>query len=279
MKRANFKFILTSILIILMSNSCVSDNDYGTPELKCNQPNLTANKSVQEIIAISGNVVTQYPYDDIIEAYVVSSDEEGNFFKSISLQTLATETTSSVGFSVPIDASNTYIDYRVGTKVSVKLKDLYTDIYYGSMRVGGIYVNSYGYSSVGRLLESTYKNQLIATCTHLSEETFVKSVTVPELLSDSNLNTLVEISDVQFTKEAIGKHYYEAANDTGGATNWKMTDSNGKTFIFRTSSYADFAGNLVPSGIGTVRGILTKYGSDYQFLARYESDIKLEVPK
>lgn len=275
MKTTNLKLIFTTAILIILSNSCVSDDDYNTPQLECNQPNLTPNKSVQEIIAASGNVVTQYPYDDIIEAYVVSSDKEGNFFKSISLQTLATETTSSLGFSVPIDASNTYIDYRVGTKVSIKLKDLYTDIYYGSMRVGGIYVNSYGYSSVGRLLASSYKNQLIASCTHLNEDNFVKKVTVPELLNDANLNTLVEISEVKFTKEAVGKHYYEPANDIGGATNWKMTDNNGKTFIFRTSSYANFAENIVPSGIGTVRGILTKYGTDYQFLARYESDIKL----
>ncbi|MGG7035627.1 MAG: DUF5689 domain-containing protein [Flavobacterium sp.] len=275
MKTTNLKLIFTTAILIILSNSCVSDDDYNTPQLECNQPNLTPNKSVQEIIAASGNVITQYPYDDIIEAYVVSSDKEGNFFKSISLQTLATETTLSVGFSVPIDAYNTYIDYRVGTKVFIKLKDLYTDIYYGSMRVGGIYINSYGYSSVGRLLASSYKNQLIASCSYLNEDNFVKKVTVPELLNDANLNTLVEISEVKFTKEAVGKHYYEPANDTGGATNWKMTDSNGKTFIFRTSSYANFAGNIVPSGIGTVRGILTKYGSDYQFLARYESDIKL----
>jgi hypothetical protein len=33
-------------------------------------------------------VPSQYTYDDIIEAYVVSSDENGNFQKAISLQTM-----------------------------------------------------------------------------------------------------------------------------------------------------------------------------------------------
>jgi hypothetical protein len=65
--------------------------------------------------------VSQYKYDDVIEAYVVSSDEAGNFFKSISFQTLATATTPT-GFSVPVDASNLYIEFRVGNKVYVKLK-------------------------------------------------------------------------------------------------------------------------------------------------------------
>jgi hypothetical protein len=33
-----------------------------------------------EIRTNAGAIVTQYTYDDIIEAYVVSSDENGNFF-------------------------------------------------------------------------------------------------------------------------------------------------------------------------------------------------------
>jgi hypothetical protein len=80
-------------------------------------------------VYVTNALVSQYKYDDVIEAYV-SSDEAGNFFKSISFQTLATATTPTTGFSVP-DASNLYIEFRVGNKVYVKLKDLYTDLYFG----------------------------------------------------------------------------------------------------------------------------------------------------
>jgi hypothetical protein len=76
----------------------------------------------------------------VIEAYVVSTDEYGNFFKSISFQTLATATTKAIGFSVPVDVSNNYVDYRLGNKVYIKLKDQYTDIKYGSLRIGSLYV-------------------------------------------------------------------------------------------------------------------------------------------
>jgi hypothetical protein len=51
------------------------------------QPDFTVNKMVAEIRSNAGAIVTQYTYDDIIEA-CVSSDENGNFFKTISLQTL-----------------------------------------------------------------------------------------------------------------------------------------------------------------------------------------------
>jgi hypothetical protein len=63
---------------------------------------------------------------------MVSSDENGNFFKSI-LQTLATATKPTIGFSVPVDATNLYVDYRLGNKVYVKLLNQYTDINYGAL--------------------------------------------------------------------------------------------------------------------------------------------------
>jgi hypothetical protein len=51
-------------------------------------------------------------------------------------QTLATATKPTIGFSVPVDATNLYVDYRLGNKVYVKLLNQYTDINYGSLRIG-----------------------------------------------------------------------------------------------------------------------------------------------
>jgi hypothetical protein len=276
MKTTFLKSVFFTVLVLGSFSSCVKDDSYSIPELNCTQPNLTANRTVQQVINATTSLVSQYQYpDDVIEAYVVSSDEGGNFYKSISLQTLATETTPAVGFSVPVEASNTYIDYRPGVKVYVKMKDLYTDILYGSMRIGGIYVNSSSVASVGRLPQTEYKNKLIASCTNVSEETIVKKTSIANLLSDANLNTLVELSGVQFEDDAVGRKYYELSNDLGGATNWYLNDINGNKVIFRTSSYATYANHLLPTGNGTVRGVLTKYGSDYQFMARTEDDVKL----
>ena len=271
--------ILKSVFFVALAigtlSSCVNDDNYDIPVLDCTQPNLTANRTIPQVIAVSAPLVAQYTYDDVIEAYVVSSDEAGNFYKSISLQTLATGTTPAVGFSVPIDAANTYVDYRPGVKVYIKMKDLYTDIVYGSMRIGGIYVNSSSVASVGRLPQTVYKNKLIASCTNVSEDVLVKQLTISQLLNDANLNTLCEVSGVQFTDAAVGRHYYESANDLGGATNWNLTDVAGNQVIFRTSSYATYASHLVATGSGKVRGVLTKYGTDYQFMARSEADVML----
>lgn len=262
-------------LLILPFSSCVKD-EISMPNLACTQPNLVVNRTVSEVRLDANAIVTPYPFDDIIEAYVVSSDESGNFFKTISFQTLATATIPATGFSVPVDVSNLYIDYRIGNKVFLKLKNQYTDISFGGMRIGNIYVNSYNEGGVGRLSQTEYKNVLHASCTTLSESALVRKIPLADLLNDANLNTLVELSDVQFTSSAMGRHYFEETNNVGGATNWNLMDKFGNQVIFRTSSFSDFATNLVPKGSGKIRGILTKYGTDFQLMARSEKDVVLE---
>lgn len=262
-------------IFLVFSFSACETNETTIPKLECTQPDFTVNKTVAEVHANANSIVVEYGYDDIIEAYVVSSDEAGNFFKTISFQTLATATTPAIGFSVPVDATNTYVDYRLGNKVYVKLKNQYTDINYGSLRIGSIYVNSYNEGGVGRLSQNEYKKVLNASCTNANEALLVRQFSIPELLNDANLNTLVELSEVQFTTASSGRHYYEETNDVGGATNWNLIDKNGNQVIFRTSSYADFARNLVPKGIGKVRGILTKYANDFQLMVRSDKDVAL----
>ncbi len=247
-----------------------------TPELICNEPNLTVNKTVEKVYELSGTTAKQYLYDDVIEAYVVSSDEGGNFFKTISLQTKATDKIPAIGFSASIDATNTYIDYRVGNKVYVKLKNQFTDLYYGGLRIGSLYVSNVGDPSIGRISQNEYKNVLNASCTTIDENLLVQSLSVEEVLSDSKLNTLIELKDVEFTEAALGRHYFEESNNVGGSTNWYLRDKTGNQIIFRTSAYAKFADHFVPEGSGTVRGILTKFGSDYQFMVRYENDIVMD---
>jgi hypothetical protein len=98
-------------------------------------------------------------------------------------------------------------------------------------------------------------------------------------LSDAKLNTLIEITDVQFEDSALGQNYYNPNNVLGGATNHRLVDSEGNNVIFRTSSFANYGSRPVAEGRGSVRGVMTKFGSDYQFVARTIEDIKLDGPR
>lgn len=264
---------LISLLAFLLLFFYGCNNEVEIPKLACTQPDLAINQTVEKVKDLSGSVPKQYSYNDIIEAYVVSSDEGGNFFKAISFQTLATDKMPAIGFSIPVDVSNTYIDFRVGNKVYIKLKNQFTDLYFGGLRIGSLYVSNAGDPTIGRVSQNDYKNILNASCKVIDESQLVESISVEEGLNDDKLNTLVELTDVQFTEAAIGRHYFEESNNVGGSTNWNLRDRTGNQIIFRTSSYASFADHFVPDGSGRVRGILTKFGTDYQMMIRSENDV------
>ncbi|UUW10273.1 DUF5689 domain-containing protein [Flavobacterium plurextorum] len=269
MKNIILNSFFASVLLFVFS--CKTEVE--TPKLVCTQPDFTVNKTVEKVYELSSSTAKQYLYDDIIEAYVVSSDEGGNFFKTISLQTKAAVNSPAVGFSVSVDVSNTYIDYRLGNKVYVKLKNQFTDLYYGGLRIGSLYVSNSGDPAIGRISQNDFKNVLNASCTIIDENQLVEPLSIEEALVDSKLNTLIEFNDVEFTEAALDRHYFEESNNVGGSTNWNLRDKTGNQIIFRTSSYAKFADHFVPNGSGKVRGILTKYGSDYQLMVRSENDV------
>lgn len=263
--------MLKSVYLLAFASlfsSCVNDDNYDIPNLKCTETSLVKTKEVSQIPASS--TVAQYTADDVIEAYVTSSDEAGNFFKSISFQTLD----GSQGFSVPVDVTSTFTNFEPGRKVMIKMKNLYTDVSNGGKRFGALFLSS-GVASVGRLSEADYKKVLNRSCTVINEDDLVKTVTIAQAKNDANINVLIEIENVQFSDAAITTTYYTSTQDLGGATNHLLTDADGNTVIFRTSSFANFAGKPVAPGRGKVRGVMTKFGSDYQFVARTENDIQL----
>jgi hypothetical protein len=96
----------------------------------------------------------------------------------------------------------------------------------------------------------------------------VRRLTIPDVVSDANLNTLVELSDVQFTEVAIGRHYFEA-NNVGGATNWSLIDKFGNQILLELVVMLILLKRWFLLA-AEVRGVLTKFGSDYQLLARSE---------
>lgn len=269
MKNNTILLAVFTLVLGAMLSSCVNDDDFGTPPLNCNEPNISSNKSVQEVIDAATATATQFTNDDIIEAYAVSSDEGGNFFKTISFQTLD----GSAAFSLALDATNTYLSYEPGRKVFFKLKNLFSQVNSSSVNIGALFG-----SNVGRIAEPQIVDFLERSCEIIDEDQLVQNITIDQV-SDQYLNKLIEFTNVQFKDNELGGNYYDPNNDLGGATNRKITDEFGFEVIFRTSSFSDFAGSKVAEGNGTIRGVLTKFGNDFQFLARTEEDIQLTNPR
>ena len=83
------KSIISKFGLLLLSLSlftaCVNDDDYSAPQQDCVDPGLTANKTVAEVKAAATTTPTLYTANDVIEGYVTSNDEKGNFYKTVYL--------------------------------------------------------------------------------------------------------------------------------------------------------------------------------------------------
>jgi hypothetical protein len=270
---------LKSLLILTVSlgtlSSCVNSDNYSTPESTLTTYELTTTTTVAAVnLAASANPI-EYTADDIIEAYVTSNDEAGTFYKSISFQTIPTDATAPIGFSVPINATTLYgKGFTPGRKVFIKLKGLYIGKIFGSLQIGSLYEGT-----IGRISEFEWKNHLFPSATKVAEDSFVRTLTLADAYTDANQNTLIELDLVQFVDASINRTYYDV-DSGGGATNHLLSSTTGGTQrIIRFSSFAPFTGKQVPSGSGKIRGVLSKYSTDFQFVVRYESDIKLINPR
>jgi hypothetical protein len=280
MKTTILKSAFLVALTAGMFTGCVNDDDYKTPTLAaCTETTLVKNREVSDILAEETVKLHENITDgvsDVIEAYVTSSDVGGNFFKAISFQTLD----GTKAFSIPVDATSTFINYEVGRKVLINMDGLYTDINDGGMRIGGLFANSSGGAEVGRLPLSQFRVSVQKSCTVVDEDLLVQTVALADLDNDMYINKLVEVDGVQFDDDAINSTYYNANNQVGGATNLNLINPTaGGSIIFRTSSFANFSAKPVAPGRGKVRGVLTKFGSTYQFMARSINDIQLTNPR
>ncbi len=279
----NVKIILTAFVVTTFLG-CSNSDYYTTPDLSGTCSDLTATRTTDEVLGIVNNSLQQFgdAYDnDIIEAYVTSSDEGGNFFKSLSLVSID----GTKGFNIPIDAYNLYNRFEPGRKVYIKLKDRHYQINEDtdSKEIGSFYSDDPTTTvddAVGRISGVEYQDVIIRGCTNVPETTLVNNFTIVQAKNDSNLNKLIEFNNVQFTDESLGKKYYDTTlNDIGGATNHEIIDEDGNRMTVRVSSFATFAGSAVPSFNGKLRGVLTKFNGAYQFMIRTLNDVQLTNPR
>lgn len=256
--------------------SCVKDDDYELPDNKKVLPSFTGKVvNFTDVIGKTASSVTTYTADEAIEGYVISSDEGGNFYKKIYVQ----NEDKTQALSVALDKSGIYTEFPIGAKVQLRLKGLTTQLNNAITEVGyKIYKNEKsGRESVGSMAEAIYKTHLYdmggerKTLASLAKEV----TSIETVKNDAHVGQLITLKGVHFPNEVAGKTMYDKNKDLGGATNYKLTDANGKTIDFRTSSYAKFKDEKVPAGTLDVTGVLSKFNTSWQFMVSNYADIKV----
>ncbi|MFA5556832.1 MAG: DUF5689 domain-containing protein [Flavobacteriaceae bacterium] len=287
MKTNFLKNIFYSFLAIIFITSCANDDDYSAPNFICEDQTegLTANISGEDLYAMATASLQEFSPtgDDYIEGYITSSDRGGNFFKTLSF-----ETADGRGMSIAIDVPNTYTKgYQVGRKIFIKLNGLYFHINHSSLAIGEYFVNASGFESAGRIPQNKVGEHIFFTCDFKTEAELVHTVTIAQAKNNNYINKLIKLGDLKEDEEETnptylvefveaGSTYYDENNVIGGATNRNIRDLFGSTVIFRTGSFATYAGRTIPNKSGEVIGVMTKFNNDFQFVSRDEQDLKLK---
>lgn len=253
MKKTVKQWILLAALPVVLLSGCVRE-DFDVPEVLIPSVDFDSNLSIADLKAGYSGGLDSIGGDTIIQGIVIANDESGNFYKTLVIQD------GTAGIEVKIDRTDMYNEFRVGQRVFIKCKGLYLGNYGSLTQIGYIYD-----SEIGRIPD-------VMVDDHIFKDSLPGSAPAPVVttiptLSVNNLSMLIKLENVHFVE--TGMSYSE----TTGTTNRTIEDEDGNTLILRTSNYASFAAELLPTGKGDLVGVLSIYNGDYQFYIRDLNDL------
>lgn len=263
-----FKYIKLLFLLGLFS-ACVKDQDFSVPTIECSEPSITVTNTIQqvkEMYRFGGATVIET--DVVIEGYVVSNDEAGNIYKTLSIQDKPENPTAAIKIS--IDKTDLYTKYNVGRKIYVKLKGLAVGYSYGSFQIG----KANGKELV-RIPLTEVNNYIARSCEVV--EIIPKKVKISELNEDF-LEMFIQLENVQFATNELGQTYGDLDNSL---TVERVLESFNNdcnllnNIKLRNSGFADFKNELLPEGKGSINAILSNYYDDFQLYIRSVDDVNL----
>ncbi|MCW1953735.1 MAG: DUF5689 domain-containing protein [Flavobacteriia bacterium] len=203
-----------------------------------------------------------------LRAYVVSSDQSGQFYGRLVLQEFSSKG-PVLGAVLETDMTDTALWFRPGQKVYLNLKGLYADQKTLGLAIGSVFT-SFGNLSIGRLPNLSTQAQLISSCE--PPVTVTPQFKSLDTLSDVDLQTLVQIDSLKLDPVLLGQTFAIFEEDTPRA----FFDPNGRKILLQSSGYSDFWNQLLPEAWVQIRGVLSKKRSQYHLEIRNLEDIVIQ---
>ncbi|ASK31492.1 hypothetical protein CEY12_15850 [Chryseobacterium sp. T16E-39] len=268
-----FSFVTGIAFAVISITSCVQKDDWETPPVKCMNkfpsPTITMADFKAQAPA-SGFILINT--DQIFDGYVVSSDENGNFYKTISFQDKPENPT--VGLQIEVDRSSNYADFPVGAHIRINAKGLRLGLDRGVVKIGSVDANF----AIGRIPGIVLNRYLSGVCNGSGLDiATIKPVELANLKLAQNtdyLNILVKVPNVQFAVSELGKTYINYVGGAGVDTDRSIVDVTGNATVLRNSGFSTFGATVLPEGKGDLTFVVSRYTSSWQMLIRSLNDVK-----
>lgn len=257
--------------------SCVHDDNWEAPEITCTNKFDAPTKTMAEVAAMAPandtitipNKATSEPI--IFDGYVVSSDENGNFYKTISFQDKPENPT--MGLQIEVNKSMNYADFPVGSHIRIKANGLVLGTDAGVLKLGARDPNY----KIGRLPQTIIGRYMSGVCDGNGLEIVnivPQEVTLAQVAAPKYINTLVKVKNVQFAANEVGKPLMDKdASGTSIDTNRNLVDASGGSAILRTDGFFKSTTYTIPNKSGDITFVVSKFNSTYQNVIRSVSDI------
>jgi len=276
MKTNNFYKICIFLIIMSMSLSCVQDDNFKAPTPEDDGstdpgPEIEANITVAEVKELLAGNYTELTSELILEAYVVSSDASGNFYKELYLQDHPSNPTA--GIRLALDSKSLYLTYDVGRKLFIHLKGL-------AIGKGNDDVITIGQPSGDKI--SGIAQPLILD--YITKSGIVTPIEgKPVIFSDiteEHIGMYISVSNTQVNMDHLGLPFV-AAEDLFDTQRVLESCEEGTSFLLETSAYANFSQLILPDAAGTVSGIITKdyNGNELVLVLNEASEIEYDAER
>jgi len=240
------------------------DRNFDTPPSSCTI-DVVANTTYAEVKKLYVDKTMQIQDDLVIEGYVTSSDEAGNFFSVLHFQDSPVKPTS--GFRIEIDVRDSHLFYPVGSKILIKLKGLYLGKSKDVFKLGATFT-SFGNISVGRLPAPVVDDHIFVSC---DDNANIEATQIPiDSLRENLTNTLVRLTNLEISEGQIGEPFAIQREETERT----LTDCNDNELVLRNSGFSDFQSESLPEGNGEITGVLLRENDNYSLAIRSLEDIE-----
>ena len=252
-----------SFITILLLNSCVENRDFAAIESACSST-LIANASFAQVKELYNGELLQIQEDLVIEGYVISSDEAGNFFSVLHFQDEAIN--PSEGFQIEIDLRESHLFFEPGSKIFIKLKGLFLGKSRGVFKLGGTFAG-FGTTTVGRLPALQIPEHIFLSCEARTD--IQPTLTTIDALQADMVNTLVRINEVEFIEEELENTFAVEREETERT----LSDCLDINLVLLNSGFSDFFSETLPQGNGDITGVLLMDNDDFLLAIRIIEDI------
>ena len=271
MKKIYFAVAFGMLATAMLTTSCVKD-DFADPIPSSDTTDIQRNTTISQLKGMHGFGVIAVPDSVIIEGVVISDDKAGNFYKSIYIQD------ETGGIEIKISKTTLYNYYKRGQLLIVVCKGLFLGEYGGMKQLGSTYSPD-GVTQIGGLETDYIINQHI-----LKKGKVLKPVEPLALPTPTAINAgrLVKITDAEFlqtTSSLDGSRLTYAISNGSLVRSRALKLKSGISVDLRTSDFAAFSGEVIPTGSGYIVGILSVYNGSLQLTIRDTKDVVMNDPR